>query len=141
MNLPERVNLTQETINEFQGQDFKWGEYDCGLLAARHLDRLGIKTPYHNEDGEIAVSYRSESGAKKFLIKTGHRSMEAVIDGLGFERIAPASVLPGDLVALPGEGDWMALGVALSNGKALAFAFGVCQAGAASACEIAWRVG
>lgn len=144
MNLIDRVNGTQQTIDKFYGQPFKWGVSDCGQLAGQHLEALGIKTQL----GEVG-SYKTERGAKLALKRLGATSMEDVVDQLGFERIAPASATVGDIVGFPGGSDekpWTALGVLCSSDHILAFAdpeqTGEARGelGPVHVCTVAWRV-
>lgn len=144
MNLIERVDGTQKTIDAFLDQDFKWGERDCGQLAGTHLEAFGTKTPLSQ-----AGNYTTERGAKRVLVRLGVQSMEELVDGLGFERIAPASAIVGDIVAFPGgteDAPWTALGVHCGTDRILGFAdpegTGTprCVFGPVSVCTLAWRV-
>jgi hypothetical protein len=141
MDLITRVAATQQTIDQFYEQDFKWGERDCGVLAHQHLLNCGFPdTPYNQ-----MRAYRTAKGCKRAMLRLGHSGTEDVIDSMGFERITPAAVLPGDLVAFPGgdeDGDeWLALGVAVDAGEhIIGFAQGQCLRGPVSVCVLAWRV-
>lgn len=46
--------------------------------------------------------FRSAIGARTALRKTGHASLEALLDAM-LPRIAPAAMLVGDLALVPGE--------------------------------------
>lgn len=145
MNLIERVKATQETIDTFVGLPFEWGVGDCGQLAGQHLEALGIETPLARVAG-----YTTEIGARRAIRKLDANSMEDVVDALGFERIAPAAALVGDLVGFPGGRDedhaWTALGVHTGGDRIIGFADpdgsgGACHWGPVSICTVAWRVG
>lgn len=143
MNLIERRDATQKTIDRFAHTDFAWGERDCGQLAGHHLEACGIETPLSD-----AGNYKTERGAKLVLARLGVKSMEEIVDGLGLQRIAPASALVGDLVGMPGgtnEEPWTALGVHVGGDRVMAFADVVgngpsCEYGPVTVCTVAWRV-
>lgn len=143
MDLISRVTNTQTTIDNFLHSEFIWGQGDCGQLAGQHLENLGIATPLAD-----AGNYRTERGAKLALCRLGASSMEDVVDGLGFERIAPASAIVGDIVGLPGGQDdkpWTALGVHVGGAQIMAFAHvagdgPTCELGPIDVCSVAWRV-
>lgn len=138
MNLFVRAEATQKTIDQFYDQPFEWGVADCAILACRHLDNLGIANPL-----DKVIGYTDEKGARKALVKLGVKGMEELADKQGFERIAPAAAILGDLVAIPGgeEGnEWLGLGVALANGRILAFANDKAMIGPVEVATIAWRV-
>ncbi|QDK32667.1 DUF6950 family protein [Sphingomonas sp. IC081] len=139
MNLLERVERTQKSIDEFFGQPFKWGEADCGILAGRHLENMGFETRLAE-----ARRYSTELGAKRAMTALGCASMEDFIDAYGFQRIPPAMALPGDIVGFPGGSDerpWTGLGVMIDAGEHLiGFANGEVMRGPARVCTVAWRV-
>lgn len=137
-SLVDRVRAAESTIARFNGQPFLWGENDCVRLAAHVLRQLGRAPPLRQ-----AGHYSTFLGAHRALKRTGHARLEDWVDAWGLKRIVPASILPGDIVALPPkeEGDWPALGVTLSSGHFLAFLSGegaviTCQPGFGPA--IAW---
>lgn len=142
-NLIERVDNTQKTIDYWQSQTFEWGTADCGQMVGWHLEQAGISTPLKD-----ARAYTTEIGAKRAMKALGANSMEDFIDRLGFERIAPASAIVGDVIGLPGgtpDEEWTALGVHLGTDRILAFAAAEgdvarVHSGSASVATIAWRV-
>jgi len=139
MTLLDRVTRTQRTIDEFYSQPFKWGVRDCGILAARHLENMGFATRLSE-----ARHYSTELGARRAMKALGCTSMEDFIDAYNFERIPPASALPGDIVAFPGGDDnapWSALGVMIDSGEHLiGFANGAVMRGPSHVCTTAWRI-
>jgi hypothetical protein len=138
MNLMERVAATQQTIDEFIEQPFQWGKFDCGILAFKHLENCGLKSPL-----STLGKYTTERGAKKEIVKLKARNMEDIIDAMGFERIAPQSALPGDIVGYPGgeEGkEWTSLAISIGSGSAIAFANDLCLRGPINLATLAWRV-
>ncbi|NKI99580.1 hypothetical protein [Novosphingobium sp. SG707] len=110
-----RTHAAQATLDEWKTRAFRLGEADCARLTASHLRRLGyhIKLP-------PARSYRTAKSAEAVLDKLGLASMVAALDALGFERIAPAAALVGDIIQMPSETGserLAALTVALGNGR------------------------
>ena len=119
--LIERVNAAQLAFDTFLYVPMAYGSADCAHLAATVLTALG-----HPDPLEGFRKYKTEAGAKRALLTAGFETVEEVLEGkLNLQRIAPASVLPGDIVALPGELDgkeWSALGVVIDADRVLAFA-------------------
>ncbi|NOW44114.1 hypothetical protein FHW96_000241 [Novosphingobium sp. SG751A] len=114
-----RARAAQATLDEWKVRAFRLGEADCARLTASHLRRLGhrIKLP-------PARSYRTVKSAEAALDKLGLTTMADALDALGFERIAPAAALVGDIIQMPGDPDGVAasdrlaaLTVALGNGR------------------------
>jgi hypothetical protein len=143
MTLIARVEATQITIDKWLDEEFNWGTADCGQMVGDHLENLGFETPLVK-----AGSYTTELGAQRAVRKTGAKSMEEIIDQMGFERIPPASAIVGDVVGFPGgseEKPWTALGVHTGSDKILGFAAApgeeaVVRTGPVSICTVAWRV-
>jgi len=111
-----RVSAAQASFDRFDGVAFRWSSNDCVRLAAFTLRKMGHKPALPK-----AGAYGSLLGARKALAAAGFDSLEAALDAMGLERIAPAAALPADIVALPGEGGWPALTVAIGNGRVLGF--------------------
>ncbi len=111
-----RVAAAQATLDAFIDQPFSWGAGDCVQLAAFNLAGLGY-------DAQLARggTYDNMLGARRALKRAGFADLESALDGLGLPRIGFASALPGDVVGLNSGADWPALGVALGNGRVLAF--------------------
>lgn len=111
-----RVAATQATVDAFDGRELAWGRCDCLRMFAAHIKRFGYKITLTKYGG-----YSSLKGAIAALRKT-HKTMEAGIESYGLRRIGYASALPGDILALPGDGsDWIAIAIYLGNGRALGF--------------------
>ena len=144
MELIARVIGTQKTSDKWLDQDFKWGTADCGQMVGDHLDSLGFTSPLSK-----AKPYKTELGARRVMKKLGASSMEDFLDQLGFDRIAPAAALPGDIVGFPGGTDdheWTALGIHVGGDKIAGFAAAdgenaIVRIGPVSVCTVAWRVG
>lgn len=110
-----RRDAAQDTLNTFLGHPIEWGKADCVRMAAHALRELGYK-PRLSRGGY----YKNPLGARRALKRAGFDTLEAALDDLGLRRVPAAYALPGDIIALPGNGDWPALGVWLGNGAALA---------------------
>lgn len=140
MQLVSRIAAAQATIDRFLDQEFQWGANDCAHLAAFAIRSLGHADPLAKID-----SYGTRRNALKAMRRAGITSFADHIERLGFEPIAPAMALPGDIVGIPADQDdeakgWVALGVAIGQDRVLAFADGRCRWGPTSACSHAWRV-
>jgi hypothetical protein len=114
--LERRVAAAQATLDHFSGQEFVWGVRDCATMAAFHLRQLGRMTPLRS----FGV-YRTARGAKRALLRKGFSGLDAVLDSLGLARIAPASVLPGDILGLPDDDGAVSLAISIGNGRILGF--------------------
>jgi hypothetical protein len=145
MDLIARVNATQATIDHWLDKTFEWGTADCGQMVGSHLESMGVSTPLAQ-----AGNYKSELGAKRAMKRLGASSMEDFLDKLGFERIAPAAAITGDVVGFPGGKDedhaWTALGVHVGTDKILGFAAAegedaIARVGPVEVATVAWRVG
>lgn len=134
MTIVKRISATQQVLDGWLGRPFVWGENDCAHLCAAMLFAMG-----HTDPLSDIKPYATQRGAKRELKKAGYADLDGAIDALGLERIAPARAMPGDLVGLPGEG-WTALGVAVGQGRVIAFASGSCAWGPIEACAMAWSV-
>jgi len=112
-----RRDAAQATLDRFGGKPFAWGRFDCAKMTAFHLRQMGL----HKGLGLAkAGRYSSALTAKAALARAGHASLAAALDGIGLERIAPASALVGDILQLPGDG-FDAMAIALGNGRCIAY--------------------
>lgn len=111
-----RKKATDATLEKFGGRPFALGSVDCAKMAAFHLRQFGHKIRLSK-----AGQYKTVLGAKAALRRMGYESLVEAMDGHGFERIAPAAALLGDVISLPAEHDLAGLGIWLGNGNALAF--------------------
>lgn len=132
-----RVDATQATLDRFKDVPFEWGRFDCVRMAAHLLRQAGYK-PSLSAGG----TYRSLLGAKKALKKAGFDTLADALDSLGLERITPAATVVGDIIEWPSENELAALGIALGNGRMVAY-----HPDSAGACVLqpvefvaAWRV-
>ena len=113
--LVRRTEITQATLDRFIGRAFAWGQADCAQLAAFHLRAMGHKVLLSK-----AGRYRSALGAAKALKRAGFANLTEALDAHGLEQIAPASALPGDIIAIPHDPKQPeALMIVLTNGRVL----------------------
>lgn len=112
-----RRDAAQAAIDAFLGQPFAWGQADCVRLAARVLKHHGLPC-----DLNRAGKWRSALTARRALKRLGYAGLGEAVDGQGLPRIPFAFHLVGDLVGLPATEGWdLSLGVAVGNGRVLAF--------------------
>lgn len=111
-----KVAAAQATLDRFKDVPLRLGRNDCARMVAYHLRKLGhrVKLP-------ASGSYASVRSARREMAKLGHETLEAALDSLRFERIAPAAVVAGDVVMLPGDADLGALTVAIGNGRVVGY--------------------
>lgn len=93
-SLSMRAAATSRTVTAFQ-RPFDWDGASCIHLAHEHAINMGHQPP-------ALPMFRSRQGALRGLLKTGHRTLESLMDSM-FDRIAPARMLVGDVAMLPGE--------------------------------------
>lgn len=120
-----RVAAAQACIDRFAGKLYDPGKRDCIKLGNHALHKLGRRVGLTK-----GLRYSSEAGGVKVMRKLGFGGLlEAVDAALGADaRIPPAMALPGDIVALPAEGEsafGCALTVAVGNGRVVGFQNGV----------------
>jgi hypothetical protein len=112
-----RRDAAQAAIDAFLGQPFAWGKADCVRLAATVLAHHGRAT-----DLNRAGKWHSALTARRALKRLGYAGLGEAVDGQGLPRIGHAFHLVGDLVGLPATEGWdLSLGVAVGNGRVLAF--------------------
>lgn len=114
--IERRVRAAQATLDRFKGKPFKFGTNDCGRMVAFHVRKMG-----HHPKLAKAGTYASALGARRALERLGFKSLAEVMDAHGFERIPPAAAAVGDVIEMPGLEGPGALGVAIGNGRALAY--------------------
>jgi hypothetical protein len=113
-NIIQRRNLVDAVLAEFGNDPFKWGERDCGKMVIWHVRNAGFMVA---SDG----AWTNERGLLKWIKRNGG-SGAACLDGWGLERIAPARVLPGDVVEVEGSDTPVgSFGIVLGNGRVIAY--------------------
>lgn len=85
-----------QTIQASLGRPFSWGEFDCCVFAAECSIAICGVDPLELYRGK----YRTETGAKRALVKT-HGSIEALWDA-AFERVPAALAQRGDVALYDG---------------------------------------
>lgn len=112
MNLLDRIQATQKTVDAFKGRTFEDGKADCIQLVLRHARHMGrrIKVPRYGDLKSAADTLR----------KLGFSTLGEAMDH-HFTRIEPARVLAGDFMEVPGENGFSSLMVAVGNGRCLGF--------------------
>lgn len=132
--LVQRVAAVDATIKKFNDCLLVYGKSDCVKMSAFALKQQGRK---------IAMArigqYSNALGAARVLKKLGYETVLDAVDGEGLIRIAPASALPGDLIALPAEHFGGALFLVVGNGRAFGYFDGKFQVGQPKMFEAAWR--
>lgn len=113
ISLTVRAAVMAATRDAFQFRPVRLGEVDCAQMIAHGLEGYGID-PQRLRFG----AYNNERKAKAALRRAGFDSLEAVIDGYGFERIGHARAWLGDILCFPADsGPFPALGWMLNNGN------------------------
>lgn len=132
-----RRRATQATADRFRDQPFAWGKNDCVRMVAFHLRKLGYRPKLAK-----AGSYSSALGAKRALARSGFKTIAEALDALGLERIAPAMALLGDIVQMPGDSGFDALGISLGGRSLLGYHEDLPGAGSLKIIEAVavWRV-
>lgn len=103
-DLAQRAAATQGVIDRFRSRPFDWSRRaTCIHLARAQLRALGHRPP-------AIPDFRSARGALTALKKTGHDSLESLLDAM-LPRIAPLSMVVGDLALVPGAGSLDALAI------------------------------
>lgn len=113
MNLAERADITQATLDGLAGKPFAFGSCDCGLMVISHLKAMGWKV-------RTGGTWKTAVALKRFLNRHGG-SGAACLDGWGVPRIAPAATIIGDIVEIAGEPPFGAFAIVIGNGRIMAF--------------------
>lgn len=97
-----RVAAVTATERRFRDRPFDWSKAaTCIHLVRFHAAQMGHSVP-------IVPKFRTALGAKKALLTTGFQTLPALLDSK-FERIPPAFMRVGDILAIPGTDGWEAL--------------------------------
>lgn len=112
-----RRDAAQTTLDRFKDQPFEWGRFDCAKMVAFHLRKMGYQIGISK-----AGSYSTALGAKRALSRLGWPNLSYALDEvLHLERIAPAFLITGDILQIPGEGVLDTMAIALGNGRAISY--------------------
>jgi hypothetical protein len=145
MELITRQDAAQASIDKFFGRSFEWGKRDCANLANHTLMNLG-----HRDYLANAKSYKTPLAARRAMKKAGVSDLGLFLDSIPLARIPAASMLPADIIGLPGswhggeDADCLALGICIGPSRFLAFGPQGCSFGDVAALPpdtplIAWR--
>jgi hypothetical protein len=112
LNLLERMQATQKTVDAFKGKPFVDWRRDCIKLMGAHAKHMGhpVRLPKYN-------SAKTAAAAMK---KLGFRTLADAMDA-NFTRISPDKVLLSDIVEMPGSNGYSSLAVAVGGGRAIGF--------------------
>lgn len=112
-----RARAAQACIDRFMGRPYDpAARRDCAWMARHNLHHLGLRI----RQGKLP-SYRTEAEGLRALVSAGWSSLADAVDSLGLPRIAPASALPADIIALPTDHPLGALAIPVGNGRVLAY--------------------
>lgn len=90
------------TEARFKDKPFDWSKAaTCIHLVRFHAAQMSHSVP-------PVPKFRTALSAKKALLATGWQSLPALLDSK-FDRIPPAFMRVGDILAMPGDEDWHAL--------------------------------
>lgn len=131
-----RQLAAQSCVDRFFGRPYQPGKRDCVVLALHALSEMGV-------EGFDVGRYGTERGAVRAMRRAGFKSLIEGVDSV-LPRIAPASALPGDIIALEAEAGspfGCALTVAVGNGRVFGFFEGVGGVVQPIKFVSAWRVG
>ena len=108
LDIAARVDATEKVVARFRNRPFDWRDRaTCIHLARAQMRALGHRPP-------AIPDFRSPTGALTALRKAGHETLEGLLDTM-LPRIAPLSMIVGDLALVPGEGAFDALAIAAGN--------------------------
>ena len=111
-DLQRRAKATKATEDMYKGKPFTWGR-TCAHMLRFHARQMGHKMP-------TMPRFRSALTAKRALKDMGFDDLPAYLDSQ-FERIPPAMMRMGDVVAMPGDNDWCGILIRGSVTKYLGF--------------------
>lgn len=110
--LIRRQQAVEATMAKYRHRKFDWkSKATCLHMASFHLRRMGRKPPKLPQVGSLLA-------AKKALKERGWKTVADMLDGIGLERIPPASMLLGDLAMLK-SADGMGSIVVSAGGKVI----------------------
>jgi hypothetical protein len=108
VTLLARRDATEATKQRFMAKPFDWTSGGtCVHLVRFHLAQMGHSVP-------PMPRFRSPLGAARALRARGWADLPEMLDSM-LPRIAPAARVTGDIVALPTEGAFGALAVAIDS--------------------------
>lgn len=94
--LQMRAAAVAATQARFEGKPFDWGKSaTCIHLVRFHAAQMGNRLP-------VVPRFKTALGARRALLTTGFQTLPALLDSR-FERIPPAFMRVGDVLAMPGD--------------------------------------
>lgn len=97
-----RAAAVEATEQRFRNRPFDWRRAaTCIHLVRFHAAEMGHRLPR-------VPRFRSALGAKRALLSTGFQTLPALLDSR-FQRIPPAFMRYGDIIAIPGDEQWECL--------------------------------
>lgn len=135
--MEKRRDATKATVDRFKSKPFQPGKRDCAMMAKFHLRAMGRPVKGFAGHGP----YHSIAGGVRQLKRMGFDSLLDAMDA-HFDRVTPAAVWLGDIVALPGEDGPGALCVYLGNGRIFGYHQGAVGAEILQpvALDAVWRI-
>jgi hypothetical protein len=110
--MQRRVAATMATEARYRDRPFDWRKQaTCIHLLRFHAAQMGHKLP-------VVPKFRSALGAKRALLSTGFQTLPALLDSR-FQRVPPAFMRVGDVLAMPGDDGWDALVIKADKTKFL----------------------
>lgn len=109
-DLARRAEETQKVVDRFRRRPFDWRDRaTCIHLARAQMRALGHRPP-------AIPDFRSPKGALTALKKTGHGSLEDLLDSM-LARIAPLGMIVGDIGILPAAPPFQSIVIAAGGNK------------------------
>lgn len=100
--LQQRALAVAATEQRFRDKPFDWRKAaTCIHLVRFHAAQMGHSVP-------VVPKFKSALGAKRALLTTGFQTLPALLDSR-FQRIPPAFMRVGDILAIPGTDGWDAI--------------------------------
>ena len=97
--LQQRACAVAATEQRFRDRPFDWRKAaTCIHLVRFHAAQMGHSVP-------VVPKFKSALGAKRAFLTTGFQTLPALLDSR-FQRIPPAFMRVGDILALPGDDGW-----------------------------------
>ncbi|MDZ7824497.1 MAG: hypothetical protein U5K75_11005 [Ahrensia sp.] len=95
INLTDRRDATQATVDKWLNQPFSWGAADCAKMTLDHLRNMG-----HRPKIAKAGAWKTAASASAAVRRMGCGDLVDVIDKMGHVRINGAQAIAGDIAAI-----------------------------------------
>jgi len=111
-DMQRRAEAVAATEARFRDRPFDWRKQaTCIHLLRFHAAKMGHNVP-------VVPRFRSPLGARRALLATGWQTLPALLSSM-FQKIPPAFMFPGDVLAMPGNDGWHALVIKADRSKFL----------------------